>query len=61
MGGIFNALTWWALSKALAIFTGAILMVVLIVGIVTSDVGSIALSWELRDLPQAVTDEQTRE
>lgn len=53
MGGILNAITWWALAKALAVFTGAIMAAVLIVGIVTSDQGSIALSWSLYDLPES--------
>jgi hypothetical protein len=53
MGGILNSITWWLMAKALAVFMVAVMSTVLVVGIVTSDQGSIALSWSLYDLPES--------
>lgn len=53
MGGILNSITWWLMAKALAAFMVAVMSTVIVVGIVTSDQGSIALSWSLYDLPES--------
>ena len=51
MNKLLSALTGWLVAKALAAFLVGVMMAVLIVGVVTSDVGSISLSWKLHDLP----------
>lgn len=63
MGGILNSITWWLMAKAVAAFMVCVMCTVLVVGIVTSDKGSISLSWTLHDIPEAekvVSDEETR-
>jgi hypothetical protein len=54
MGNILSSLTYWLMAKALAAFLMGVMMTVLIVGVVTSDVGEISLSWKLHDLSEEV-------
>jgi hypothetical protein len=51
VGKFISVLTGWVAAKAIAAFMLAVMMVVLIVGVVTSDVGSISLSWKIYDMP----------
>lgn len=40
-------------AKVLAVFMGVVLSLVLVIGVVTSDVGEIKLSWKLHDIPES--------
>jgi len=53
---LLSALTSWLFAKALGAFLVGVMMTVLIVGIVTSDVGEIKLSWKLYDIQEVVKD-----
>jgi|GEM_PF-7007314 len=52
MGKLVTALTSWVAAKAIAAFMFALMMMVLIIGVCTSDVGEISLSWKLYDVQQ---------
>lgn len=58
MNKILAAVTSWLFAKALAALMAGIMLTVLIVGIVTSDVGEIKLSWKLYDIPEGVKHEK---
>ena len=53
MNKLLSAVVGWLTAKAIAAFMVAVMSTVLIVGVVTSDVGEISLSWKLYDLPEA--------
>lgn len=61
MHKLLSGLTWWLAGKAFVAFMAGVMLTVLIVGIVTSDVGSISLSWKLHDLPASEVNHESRE
>ena len=60
MNKLISALTSWLVAKALAAFLVGVMMTVLIVGVITSDVGEISLSWKLHDLPASEVKHEPR-